>query len=143
MPETTKPPGWYWVVGGLALVWNLLGVAAYLAQVMMTEEAIAALPQVERGLYTDVPSWAVGAFAISVWAGALGCGLLLLRKSVAMPVLALSLVGVVVQMIHSFFIADSMAVYGPGVLIMPIMVLVISVALVWHAKSSIAKGWLS
>jgi len=36
-----------------------------------------------------------------------------------------------------------MAVYGPGVLIMPIMVLVISVALVWHAKSSIAKGWLS
>jgi hypothetical protein len=40
------------------------------------------------------------------------------------------------------FIADSMAVYGPGVLIMPILVVVVAVALVWHAKSSIARGWL-
>jgi hypothetical protein len=143
MPGTTKPPVWYWVVGGLALIWNLLGVKAYLARVMMTEEAIAALPEAERALYTDAPTWAVGAFAIAVWAGALGCVVLLLRKSVALPVLIVSLVAIVVQDIHSFFIADSMVVYGPTVMIMPMMVLVIAVALVWHARSSIAKGWLA
>ncbi len=143
MTESGKPPTWFWVVGAVALIWNLMGVAAYLSQVMMTEEAIAAMPEAERALLADVPAWAVGAFAISVFGGALGCVLLLVRKSVAVPVLVVSLVAVLVQMVHSFFIADSMAVYGPSVFIMPIMVVAGSVALVWHAKASLAKGWLT
>ncbi len=143
MTESGKPPTWFWVVGALALVWNLLGVMAYLAQVMMTEDAIAALPEAERALLADVPAWAVGAFATSVFAGALGCILLLARKGVAMPVLVVSLVAVLVQMVHSFFLTDSMAVYGPSVMIMPVLVVIIAVALVWHAKSSLAKGWLT
>lgn len=143
MTEAGKPPTWFWVVGVVALIWNLLGVMAYLAQVMMTEEAIAAMPEAERALFVSVPAWAVGAFAISVFGGALGCVLLLVRTSVAMPVLVVSLVAVLVQMAHSFLIADSMAVYGPSVVIMPSMVVAGAVALVWHAKASIAKGWLS
>jgi len=143
MTETTKPPTWFWVAGAFALIWNLMGVAAYVMQVMMTEEVIAALPEAERALFLDIPAWAVGAFAISVFGGALGSLMLLLRTRAAMAVLIVSLIGIVVQMIHSFFIADSMEVYGPGVLIIPIMVLVIGFVLVWFATSSIAKGWLT
>ena len=143
MAETTKPPVWFWVAGAFALIWNLMGVAAYLMQVMMTEEVLAALPEAERALFQDVPAWAVGAFATAVFAGALGSLLLLLRKRAAMAVFIVSLIGIVVQMVHSFVIADSIEVYGPSVLIMPIMVLVIGVVLVWHAKSSIAKCWLA
>jgi len=142
MPESTKLPVWYWIVGGLALVWNLMGVAAYVAQVTMSEEALAALPEAERALYETVPAWAVGAFALAVFGGALGCLLLLLRKRLAMPALVVSLVGVLVQMSHSFFIADSMEVYGPGATVMPIMVVVIAILLVWHTRSSTARGWL-
>ncbi len=31
-----RPPIWFWIVSILALLWNLLGVMAYLAQVNMT-----------------------------------------------------------------------------------------------------------
>lgn len=142
MTEASKPPTWYWIVGVVALLWYLMGVAAYLAQVMMTEEVIAALPEAERALLAEVPAWAVGAFAVSVFGGALGCVLLVVRKSVALPMLIVSLVALVVQDIHSFLIADTMAVYGASIVILPLMVLLVAVALVWHARSSIAKGWL-
>jgi hypothetical protein len=68
------------------------------------------LPEVERALYESVPAWATGAFAVAVWGGALGCLLLLLKKKLATPVLILSFIGIVVQMIHSFFIANSIEV---------------------------------
>ena len=138
-----KPPMWFWIAAGLSLVWNLMGVMAYIAQVTMTEEALNALPEAERLLYEATPAWANGAFAFAVWGGALGCILLLIRKSIATPVLIVSLLGVVVQMYHSFFVIDSMAVYGPGDTIMPIMVVLWSIFLVWFSRSSTAKGWIS
>lgn len=142
MSESSKPPLWFMVVAGLALVWNLLGVAAYLGQVMMSDESIAALPEAERALYEGVPAWAVSAFAIAVFGGALGSLLLLLRKRLSVPVLVVSLVGVLVQMYHSFFVANSMEVYGPGAIAMPTMVVVIAFYLVWLSRSSVLRGWL-
>jgi hypothetical protein len=140
--STTNPPRSFWIISGVALVWNLMGVMAYLMQAYMTDEAIAALPAAERALYENVPSWAVGAFAIAVFGGALGCILLLLRRRIAMPVLVGSLLGILVQMYHSFFIANSIEVYGPGKTIMPIMVIVIGAGLVWYVNSASQKGWL-
>jgi len=136
-------PKSFWIVGALALVWNLLGVMAYIMQMTMTEEALLALPAAERALYENVPAWATSAFAIAVNGGALGCLLLLLRRAWAVPVLAVSLAGVAVQMYHSLFIARSIEVYGPGGLSMPILVIVVAVFLIWYARSAREKGWIS
>ncbi|VAW11040.1 hypothetical protein MNBD_BACTEROID03-2112 [hydrothermal vent metagenome] len=99
MTNTTrvKPPIWFWIVSVLALLWNLLGVMAYLAQVNMTDETLAALPEAERALYENQPIWATMAFAIAVWGGALGSLALLLRKRWARAVLLISLIGIIVQ----------------------------------------------
>lgn len=138
----TKPPqAFYWLTG-TALVWNLLGVGAYVAQVTMSPEALAALPAAERALYEDVPTWATAAFAIAVNGGALGCLLLLLRKSLAAPILVASLAAVVVQLYHSLFIANSIAVYGPGGMVMPAMIVIIAVLLVWYAMHAKKHNWL-
>lgn len=143
MENQTSVPGWFWAVSGIALVWNLMGVAAYWSHVTMSPADLAALGEAERALYEAAPAWATGAFAIAVFGGALGALLLLLRKAIAMPVLILSLLGVLVQMFHSFFISNSIEVYGPGGMIMPVMVIVISVFLVWMAKYSSDRGWIS
>jgi len=140
--NATRPTKWFWIIGGVALVWNLMGVMAYLMQAFMTEEALAVLPEAERALYENVPAWATGAFAIAVFGGSLGCLLLLLRRRWATPVLVVSLLGVLVQMYHSFFVANSIEVYGPGGTIMSIMVVVIGVGLIWYANSATTKGWL-
>lgn len=145
MPEEssgTLPKSFYWSAG-VALVWNLLGVGAYLSQVTMSPDALNALPEAERALYANVPAWATAAFAIAVFGGAVGCLLLLLKKALATPVLIVSLLGVIVQMYHAFFVANSIEVYGPGGMIMPTIVVIIAIFLVWYSMRAKKRGWIS
>jgi len=145
MSEETNnsSPKWFMIVSAILLIWNLLGVMAYIMQVTMSPEALAALPEAQRQLYETTPAWATAAFAIAVNGGALGCALLLLKRNLAGIFLQLSLAGVLVQMFHSFFMSKSFEVFGPGGLIMPIMVIVISIYLVVLAAKARAKRWTS
>lgn len=139
---TANKPKWFLAISIFALIWNLLGVFAYIAQMMITPEILDTLPEAERTIIENTPSWAISAFAVAVWGGALGSLLLLLKKKIAVYVLALSFVGVLVQLYHSIVIANSIAVYGPGDLIMPIMVLLIGGGLIWYSNDLTKKGWL-
>jgi uncharacterized membrane protein len=145
MSEETKSisPKWFMIVSAILLIWNLLGVMAYVMQVTMSPETLAALPEAQRQLYETTPAWATAAFAIAVNGGALGCALLLLKRNLAGLFLQLSLAGVVVQMFHAFFMSKSFEVFGPGGLIMPIMVIVIAICLVILAAKAKAKRWTS
>ena len=139
----SKAPKWFMIVAVVLLVWNLLGVMAYIMQVMMSPETLAALPQEQRQLYENTPAWATAAFAVAVNFGALGCVLLLLRKNLAGLFLQLSLTGVLVQMFHSFFMSKSFEVFGPGGLVMPVMVIVIAIYLVVLAAKAKMRRWTS
>ncbi|MGS0528226.1 hypothetical protein ACU8V7_26485 [Zobellia nedashkovskayae] len=75
-----KPPAWFWIITVLALLWNLMGVSAYLMDAFMSVEDLGKLPQDQRLLYESRPIWVTSAYAIAVWAGALGCIALLFRK---------------------------------------------------------------
>ena len=138
-----KAPKWFMVVSVIFLVWNLLGVMAYIAQVTMSPESLAALPDEQRRIIENTPVWATAAFAVAVNFGALGCLLLVLKKNLAGLFLQLSLAGVVVQMFHSFFMTKSFEIYGPGGLVMPVMVLVIAIYLVTLAAKAKAHRWTS
>lgn len=140
-PEIVAIPKWFKVAAILAFVWNLLGVMAFVGQMMMTPEMIAELPQAEQDLYATTPIWATVAFAFAVFAGALGSLALVLKKNMCYPLFVVSFVGVVVQMFHSFFISNSFDVYGPGGMIMPIMVIVIAFFLVRFAAKGINNKW--
>ena len=142
--ETNKQsPKWFMVVSAVLLVWNLLGVMAYIAQVTMGPEALAAMPDEQRQLIENTPAWTTAAFAVAVNFGALGCLLLLLKRNLAGLFLQLSLAGVVVQMFHSFFMSKSFEVYGPGGLVMPVLVIVIAIYLVTLAARAKAHRWTS
>jgi len=143
MSDTSKnnAPKWFTVVAVVLLVWNLLGVMAYVMQVTMSPEVIAALPDAQRQLYENTPNWATAAFAVAVNGGALGCLLLLLKRNLAGLFLQLSLAGVAVQMFHSFFMSNSFEVFGPGGMVMPVMVIIIAVYLVMLAAKAKADHW--
>jgi len=136
-------PKWFIPVAVLAMVWNLMGVMAFINQVMMTPEMIAELPQAEQVFYTSLPLWATIAFACAVFGGAFGSLALLMKKMLAEPLLILSLVGVAVQMFHSFVISNSFKVFGPDGAIMPAIVVVIAISLVRLVSKAKTKGWLS
>lgn len=142
-PEVVAIPSWFNVAAILALVWNLLGVMAFVGQMMMTPEMIAALPQAEQDLYANTPIWALAAFAVAVFAGALGSLALLMKKNICYPLFVASFIGVIVQMFHSFFMSNSFEVHGPGKMVMPIMVIIIAFVLVRFAVKGINNKWFS
>ena len=67
-----KPGSLFWVISGLALVWNLIGVINYLGQVLITDEILKSLPKEQQLMYQDVPSWVTAAFAVAVFSGTVG-----------------------------------------------------------------------
>ncbi|MEQ8624228.1 MAG: hypothetical protein RJQ00_05220 [Vicingaceae bacterium] len=120
-----------------------MGVSAYLTQAYTTPEMLEALPELERDLVNSTPAWVTAAFAVAVWGGALGCLLLLLRKSIAHLILMISLLGIVVQMSWVFFVSNSVAVYGPGQSVMPIMVIAVGILLILLASKAKSRNWVS
>ena len=143
MTTSTKPPVWFTVVAVLAIIWNAMGVMAYIMQVTMTPEDLAALPAEEQALYAELPAWYTGAFAIAVFGGALGALAMVIRKAAAYPLFMISFVGILVQMVYNFFMSRAVDVYGPGGMIMPVMVLLFGAALIRISKTAKKNGWIS
>ena len=139
----TKPSTSFWIISVIALLWNLMGVKAYLDQAYVTDSFKAMYNEEQLRMIAEAPSWATAAFAIAVFGGALGCVLLLLRKKLAKTVFIVSLIGILVQMYYNFFVIDSIAVYGPGAMAMPIMVILFAVFLIWYANFCTKKNWIA
>ena len=138
-----KPSTNFWIIGGAALVWNLIGLTFYIEQVTMTPEALTKFTEDIQNFYLATPVWANAAFAIAVNAGILGSALMLLRKKWAVPMFMLSMAGIVVQDIDAFVLRDAFSIVGVGSLIVPSMVFVIGIALILYSRSAQARGWLS
>jgi len=136
-------PRWFRPVAVAALVWNLLGCAAYLMDVTISPERLSRMTAAQQALYAARPSWAVAATATAVWLGALGCVGLLVRKKFSLWLLELSLAGVVAQDIWLFVLSGAGQPAGAVAYGLQGLVLLISVALLALARRASALGWLS
>lgn len=139
---STAAPNWFkWVSIG-ALVWNVIGVMAFIATMMITPEMLAELPPAEQDLYNNTPAWANAAFGIAVLAGAAGCIALLLKKAFALPLFIASLAGVTVQMFQAYGLADAFSVTGVAGLVMPILIAFIAIDLIVLSFKAKSNGWI-
>jgi hypothetical protein len=137
-----KPPAAFWIVSVLALLWNLMGVLQFSMMMVMSPDMLAALPPEQQELYTNVPLWANIAFGVAVFGSELGCILMLMRRSLAVPVFNIAFAAILVQMVHSLAISKSIEVYGPGGLVMPVLIILIGAFLIWYSRKARAMGWL-
>ena len=137
------PKRGYWIVATIALLWNLVGVATYLVTVTLDAGALASMPEAERALYEDMPSWVTACYAIAVFGGSGGCLLLLLRKAWAVPVFILSLLAVLLQTGHTLFMTPMVEVLGAASLVLPMVIILVAACLVWFSRSAQQKGWLA
>ena len=125
----------FWAIGAVALIWNVMGCINYLMQT--NADLLSRYPEDARALIEGRPAWATGAFAIAVFGGALGCLLLLIKKSAAYYLYVASLLGVVVTNIHTFSVASSAEIWSGS-----LMSLVIAAFLIWYSKWVAGKGWI-
>jgi len=140
---TTKPPIWFWIVSAIALLWNAMGVNAYLQQAYNTEAHRAQYNESQLELIANQPSWYTAVFALAVFAGILGCISLLLRKKWARLLFIISLLGVIGQLYYNLVVVKSHEMFTSTFeIVMTIMIPLIAVLLLWFSKKGIVKGWL-
>ena len=131
----------FWVIGVVTLVWNVMGAMNFVVQ--MNAEMVAAMPETHRAIIESRPAWATAGFGFGVFGGALGCLLLLLRKSAAKYLFVASLLGVIVTMFHTLRVVNSEVDFGLfEVSMMIIMPLSVAALLVWYAMHAENKGWI-
>jgi len=140
--ETVSGVHWsFWAIGVITLVWNVMGAMNFVIQ--MNADMVAAMPETHRAIIESRPSWATAGFGVGVFGGALGCLLLLLRKSAANYLFLASLVGIIVTMIHTVRVANSAINFGLfDVSVMIIMPLVVAALLLAYSKHAQNRGWI-
>jgi CHASE2 domain-containing sensor protein len=132
-------PRYFFPVAIAALLWNLMGDAAYLMQVTADLSALAKSDPYTARMFAQMPKWAWAAYAIAVWGGTLATICLLLKRAVAAPLYAVSIVAIVVQFGHSFLRTDLLAVKGWITAIFPAVILILGIAQFLFARAMVVK----
>ena len=131
----------FWVLVALGLLWNTLGILNYMAQ--MSPDRVAAMPEAYRAIIEGRPSWAAVGFAVGVFAGTMGCLLLLLKKALAGFVFMISLIGIFVTMIHSLNVVVTSGNLSLSMIfqtiILPIVIANLLIGLTFYAMK---RDWL-
>jgi hypothetical protein len=140
--NSDRVPGWYWPVALAALLWNGFGCFMYLSQVGMDSAQLAKLPAVQQEVWRAMPGWAVGAYAVAVWAGLLGGVGLLLRRRWARLAFAASLLGVIAQFGWTFLGTPILERMGPSAAAFPAFIFLVVALLLRFSGLAAKRGWL-
>ena len=107
----------------------------YYQQMTLTPEMMASMGAEIAAFLDATPVWANAGYAIAVNAGVLASIALLLRKSWAFPLFALSFIGVLVQDFDAFVLRDVWAVGVSSAYYVPSAVMVIGLFELWYSSS--------
>ena len=143
MGESAKLPVVFWIIAGVGLLWNIIGLVMFYIQMTATPDMLASTYTEEQVAYLqNVPFWVDAAFGLAVLAGVLGCIALLMRKSIATTLFMVSLAAIIIQNIYNFVIGDSLDVFGPSAAALPFMVIAIAIVLLTYSRHAKRGGLL-
>ena len=132
----------FWLISLLGLLWNVGGCINYVMQTNL--EFVATLPETHQAIIVGRPMWATAGFAIGVFFGALGCFLLLFRKSLASSCFIISLIGIVMTMLHTVNVARTKIDFSLiEIFVMIILPLIVAILLLCYAKIISKKSWIN
>jgi hypothetical protein len=126
----------------VGLLFNSVGAFDYLMTQTQNQSYMGRFTSEQLEVLYDFPTWLVAFWALAVWGGALGTLLVLLRKSLAVPVLLVSLLAMIITAIHNFFSANGL--YETGGTGVGFVLLIFALALgVWlYARALDERGVL-
>lgn len=136
-----KPPVWFWIVSGLAFVFNAYGVWDCYNSISLNEAYLAAYPGYLEYVM-EMPTWAKGAWGLGTGASFLAAICFLLRKAWAWPLYILALLGMIGAFGYQLLVATNNPMMTTGTIFVTIAIITLSVLLAIFAKTSTAKGWL-
>ena len=141
--DDSAAPSSFWIVSGVALLWNFLGFYIFVTEISMTEETLMTFTEAQRMVYVNMPSWATATHATAVTMGVVGCLLLLFRRALAVLCFGLSLAALIIQTYYAFVFIDSVEIFGGSSAIVSSVVFITAIALLLYAIGVKEKGWIS
>lgn len=139
-----RAPWHLWLTGIIAVLFNAVGVfdfvmtlaqgADYQARAGMTPDQIAH--------YQTMPGWMMVVWAVGVFAAFGASILLLLRRTLALPVFVLSLAAFLVSLLYTYVLTNGGAVMGRQMAITSAVIAVLLVLFSWYSRSMSARGVL-
>lgn len=146
VPATAGLPKWLWGMAGLAVIWNLFGLLAFIAQVSIPAEQMvpedAANREAQLELLKQMPQWVYVCFGAATIGGTVGSILLMLGRRWAIVAFLVSLLGILGQQAYMFFLSNTFEVMGYGNAALPLCVLLIGIWLLYVSYSSDRQGYL-
>ncbi|NBB23795.1 hypothetical protein GVM20_01480 [Porphyrobacter sp. SLTP] len=143
MNDTTlgaaKVPWHLWLIGGLSLLFNAMGVISYtmtkfdmLAEAGMTADQIAFM--------NAYPAWASAFWALGVWGAFAGSVLLLLRSRFAVPAMVAATIGLVGTTVYNYGLIEVPAAMEAPAL--DIAIWAVTLSLLLYVRRMAAAGVL-
>lgn len=142
MAKSTVPV-WYWAVAAIALLWNLMGCAAFMMEFFAQEAMMESWTEAQKEWAQSVPGWIYLLYGVAVTTGVAGSICLFLRKSWAIPLFGLCLAAVLIQMVYTMIISGGLQVMGASSAVMPLLVIILAGVFLWFSYSAKRKSWLA
>jgi hypothetical protein len=126
----------------LAVLWNSGGAFDYSATQLRLESYMSKFTPEQLEYFYSFPAWMDAAWAIAVWGSLLASLLLLLRKSLAVWLFALAILGLAVSTLYNFVLANGLEAMGQGAAIFTAVIWIIAVFLLFYARAMAKRGVL-
>jgi len=139
-----KTPVHLWLVGIVALLWNVGGAFDYLMTQLEVESYMALLTEAQRTYMAGRPVWFDAAWAFGVWGAVLGSVLLLARSRWATAAFGVALAGLAVSGLWSYALSTPRAteVMGNGIVMFTLLVAATLVGLMLYSRAMTERGVL-
>lgn len=140
----SRTPKHLWIIGGVSLIWNLMGGMDFTLSQLQTESYMTLMSAQEAEYFNQLPAYVIVAWAIGVFGSILGSILLLLRHRWAVRAFTLSLLGILVNLLHGFVLAKIKMndVVGTAELIFSVVIVLVAAALLSYARRMRVRGVL-
>ncbi len=120
-----------------------MGCVAFSMEIFAQEVMIKDWTDAQKEWAKSIPTWIYFEYAIAVSTGVAGSIGLFLKKSWTVPLFAICVVTVIIQMVYSMLVAGGLQVMGPGAAVMPCLVILFSIVFLWFSIYSKGKGWFN
>ena len=143
MTTSQKPTTLFWVITTILLLWNLMGVSAFIVDNFFTDALAGTYNEEQMTAINATPIWSKILYGISTIGGLLAAVLLVARKKSAVKVYAISLIAVIIHTIYNIGFAGATELFGVGEgLIFPLIIIILAIFEYWWSRYSASKDWL-
>lgn len=134
-------PKWVLIVGVVLILWNLGGACMFVMDMLRSPADIAALPEDQQKLWSQMPAWAWAAYGVGTIGGLLAAIGIVIRKKWAAHLALVSLIAVIVNFAPVFFMSQGVDVWQPRFYVLPLIIFVIALFQLWLARKANKQGW--